>query len=182
MATNDLKSNGEIGPRGIENDFGGVLPAVVALGVGDRRHALLANSGNPNLLVDGSVTPKVFEGGPAAGETWRNVRLRVVIVGGTAWSAGGFGGSVTPPTNGINVEVKGNAVPRALIDNATMLGYAGPGGATWYTSATAGAWVVEWLVANEMRGDASDTVRLTVQDNLTTLGLVIGLAIVAYDA
>lgn len=182
MATGDIKTKGQIGKHGVENGYGSVLPAVVPLGCGDRKHSAFTNGGNPDLLVNGSVTPKEFELGPAAGVVWRNVRIRFVIAGGTGFSSETFGGAASAASNGLAIEVKGQALPVAIRNNTGFLAYAGPDGAAWIASGSSGAMVAEWPVASELRGDDDETVLITVSDNLSTLGLNFAMAVLAYDA
>lgn len=122
------------------------------------------------MAVNGSVTPIQFDLVPGSAEIWRVARLVLQIVAPTAASPELFG-SLAALTNGLLIEVRNaggvlidltaGAPIKANLDLA--LG--------WSTSIADTIVGAEWLFASPLRieGGLGEFLRLTVQDNLSTL-------------
>lgn len=137
------------------------------------KNTFVMNGGSPSLLVDGSVTPVVFEytSDPTHDIALQEIKFTMAsnsVTFGTNY----FGAISGPLTTGLLVEVvvaSGSITLYNLTQNESFVNFASPGGFDWIPSSkdmmTAGYIMGGGLI---LRANTTDKVRVTVRDNLTS--------------
>lgn len=137
------------------------------------KNEFVMNGGSPDLLVNGSVTPVVFE---YNADLTHDIALQEIkftmAANSVTFGTNYFGATAGPLTTGLLVEAvvaSGTIALYNLVQNESFVNFASPGGFDWIPSSkdmmTSGYIVGGGLV---LRAGTSDKVRVSVRDNLTS--------------
>lgn len=140
------------------------------------KNEFVKNGGSDSLLVNGSVTPQVFE--YLADDTY-DISLQeikfTVVANGITFGSNYFGSTAGPLTNGLLIEVVtgGSTVTLYnLLTNESFVNFASPGGFEWVVSSK-DLMSSGYLIGGGLKlvHGAIDKVKVTVRDNLSAAGV-----------
>lgn len=139
------------------------------------KNEFVLNTSDPDLRVDGSTTPVVFEytSDPVHDIALQEIRFTMAansITFGTEY----FGSTSGPLSSGLLVEAvvaSGAVTLYNMVQNESFVNFASPGGFEWVVSSKdmmTSAYVIGGGLV--LRANTADKVRVTVRDNLSSCG------------
>jgi hypothetical protein len=132
------------------------------------------SGGDHVMLVDGSVTPVPFETGPTAGEIWSIRELLLTFTADDFSFDGVSFGPLSALTTGIPIDIIKDSVTYNVFTVSQNEDFLRVPGRTPLVNNTGPKDVLGAALAFQgliLQGDTSDLVRLTVNDNLTSVKL-----------
>lgn len=139
------------------------------------KNEFVLNTSDPDLRVDGSTTPVVFEytSDPVHDIALQEIRFTMAansITFGTEY----FGSTSGPLSSGLLVEAvvaSGAVTLYNMVQNESFVNFASPGGFEWVVSSKdmmTSAYVIGGGLV--LRANTADKIRVTVRDNLSSCG------------
>ncbi len=140
------------------------------------KNDFVKNGSNPSLLVNGSVTPVVFEYLADATYDISLQEIKFTMASNSiTFGSNYFGATSGPLTNGLLVEVVtgGSAVTICnLTQNECFVNFSSPGGFEWVVSSK-DMLTSDYVIGGGLKliKNSSDMVRVTVRDNISSAGV-----------
>ena len=149
-----------------------VIGAPVAGDAGLVVRSRLKNGSSDDMTVDGSSSPAVFSllADPTQDIFVSEIRF-VLVVNDLKFNGGSFGGSNSPLTNGVKLELRSNSTTVELVNlkvNEDFLSFYSPGGVTIHQAASNDVLVAGLYLGGAARivAGSGDFLKVTIRDNL----------------
>jgi len=139
------------------------------------KNDFVKNGGSDSLLVDGSVTPVVFE---YLADATYDISLQEIkftlVANGITFGSGYFGATSGPLSNGVFVQVVSNGVTinvYNLLRNESFVNFSSPGGFEWVVSSK-DLMSANYVVGGglKLHAGTGDKVVVTVRDDIDSCG------------